>query len=537
MPLTLPANHQTLLWLLIVALLPVAVWRLAGAKRVWKFSRSGTHGTARWASLKDVRRAGLLAGRGVYVGTCQGRYLRAGSDQHVFVLAPTGSGKSVGPVLCTLLSYPESVVVWDIKGELWAKSAGWRSQHAHNRVLRFEPAHPSRSCRFNLLDAIRAGTRFEVGDAQNLAMGIVEPSSKGPKDFWDKSSYTLLTGCILHLCHQARKGGPPATLPELGRMLSSPGRSVDELWEEMAKSSHPVVASAAQDMLDRQGAPAEASGIVSTAKESLSSLFRDPVVARNVSGSDFLIEDLVDHASPVSLYVVTEGDDQVRMTPLVRMLFNLLLRRLAGGLEGEAVQKRHRLLLMIDEFPTLRLPLMAAAIAYIRAYGLQAFLVAQNYGQLHAAYGQDEPITANCGVFCAFPPAPSDQKTAKYLSELTGVTTVERQQVTHTRQGVSRTRQESARPLMTPDEVRTMRGPQKDAQDRIVRPGEMLIFAQGQPPIRGTQPLYFADPAFAERAAIPAPKQSDALPRLPGKPSPLPNDDAEGIDAECAGEP
>ena len=74
----------------------------------------------------------------------------------------------------------------------------------------------------NLLDAIRVGAHFEVGDAQNLAMGIVEPSSKGPKDFWDKSSYTLLTGCILHLCHQARQGGPPATLPELGRMLSSP---------------------------------------------------------------------------------------------------------------------------------------------------------------------------------------------------------------------------------------------------------------------------------------------------------------------------
>src|SRR5690606_26955796 len=119
------------------------------------------HGSARWAEKKDIQAAGLLprprsflevvSGRdapsstGVYVGGWEDKegnfyYLRHNGPEHVLTFAPTRSGKGVGLVVPTLLSWPASSVVTDLKGELWALTAGWRKKHARNKVLRFEPA-------------------------------------------------------------------------------------------------------------------------------------------------------------------------------------------------------------------------------------------------------------------------------------------------------------------------------------------------------------------------------------------------------------
>ena len=106
-------------------------------------------------------------------------YLRHNGPEHVLCYAPTRSGKGVGLVVPTLLSWGESAVVTDLKGELWALTAGWRQQHAKNRVLRFEPAAANGSVCWNPLDEIRLGTEHEVADVQNLATLIVDPDGKG----------------------------------------------------------------------------------------------------------------------------------------------------------------------------------------------------------------------------------------------------------------------------------------------------------------------------------------------------------------------
>ncbi|MGZ8181079.1 MAG: type IV secretory system conjugative DNA transfer family protein, partial [Methylobacter sp.] len=76
---------------------------------------------------------------------------------------------------------------------------------------------------------------------------------------------------------------------------------------------------------------------------------------------------------------------------------------------------------------------------------------------------------------------------------------------------VSRTMQEVQRPLLTPDECLRMPGPKKNADGEIEKPGDMVIYVAGYPAIYGKQPLYFKDPVFLARAAIPAPKFSDKL--------------------------
>ena len=169
------------------------------------------HGSARWAKRRDIEEAGLLAEDGVYVGSWiddRGRqvYLRHNGQEHVLAFAPTRSGKGVGLVIPTLLAWRHSAVVTDLKGELWALTAGWRKQHAGQKVLRFEPASLSGGVAWNPMDEIRLGTEHEVGDVQNLATLIVDPHGKGMEDHWSKTAQALLVGVILHVLWRTRNG-------------------------------------------------------------------------------------------------------------------------------------------------------------------------------------------------------------------------------------------------------------------------------------------------------------------------------------------
>ena len=506
------------------------------------------HGSARWADRNDIQAAGLLPRdrsflevvtnqeaptvSGVYVGGWQDKkgrffYLRHSGPEHVLTYAPTRSGKGVGLVVPTLLSWSSSSVITDLKGELWALTAGWRKEHARNKVMRFEPASSSGGVCWNPLDEIRLGSANEVGDVQNLATLIVDPDGKGLDSHWQKTAYALLVGVILHALYKARNEGGTATLSGIDAMLADPDRDVGELWLEMTTYQHVdgenlhVIGAAARDMIDRPDE--EAGSVLSTAKSYLA-LYRDPVVARNVSRSEFRIRDLMHADDPVSLYIVTQPNDKARLRPLVRVMVNMIVRLLADRMdfrEGRPVAHyKHRLLMMLDEFPSLgRLEIMQESLAFVAGYGIKCYLICQDINQLKSretGYGHDEQITSNCHVQNAYPP--NRVETAEYLSRLTGQTTVVKEQVTTSGKRmalmdnqVSRTVQEVQRPLLTVDECLRMPGPRKNDAGEIVEPGDMVVYVAGYPAIYGKQPLYFKDPVFLARASIAAPKVSDSL--------------------------
>ena len=116
---------------------------LAFGGAAWRASHrtpSTTYGSARWADGSDVMRADLLGDTGVVLGLYDERYLRHDGPEHVLAVAPTRSGKGVGLVLPTLLSWTGSAVIHDIKGENWTLTAGWRSRFSD--CLRFDPTDP-----------------------------------------------------------------------------------------------------------------------------------------------------------------------------------------------------------------------------------------------------------------------------------------------------------------------------------------------------------------------------------------------------------
>ena len=498
----------------LAALLGVAVVALASARRR-RTAASVAHGSSRWATTREVRKAGLLRDSGVVL--CQtddaeykttlgrdgapkttvrrlGRLVRHDGPEHVLCFAPTRSGKGVGLVIPTLLTWTGSVLVYDIKKENWALTAGWRQQFSH--VWRFEPTAPD-SVRFNPLLEIRRGLH-EVKDAQNVADILVDPTGeKETKDHWQTSAHALLVGTILHVLYAEKD----KTLAGVATFLSDPARSQMDTLNGMLATSHlpegphSVVTQVAREMLNKSDN--ERSGVFSTAMACLG-LYRDPVIARNTSASDFRIADLMNADRPASLYLVVPPSDLARTRPIIRLVLNQIARRLTESMQfGGKTAYRHRLLMLLDEFPSLgRLDFFETSLAYLAGYGMKAFLIAQSLNQLEKAYGPHSSILDNCHVRLTY--AANDDRTARRISDMLGQATEKKMQTTYSGSGLwltnrSESEQEYARPLLTPSEVTQL--PHDDG----------LLLVGGLQPYRGKKVRYFLDPRLQDRAALPAP--------------------------------
>jgi type IV secretion system protein VirD4 len=217
------------------------------------------------------------------------------------------------------------------------------------------------------------------------------------------------------------------------------------------------------------------------------------------------------------------AEDKDRMKPLMRLIINQLVRVLlrpeityVGG--RPQMPHRHRMLLMLDEFPSYgKLEVFQEALAYIAGHGIKAYLIMQDIAQLWGAYGRDESVISNCHVRVAY--APNKIETADWLSRMTGTATIVKEDITTSGgrfsavlSNVSRTYHQISRPLATPDEIMRLKSPAKDAGDIITEPGDMLVFVAGHAPILGTQSLYFRDPIFSSRASIAAPPGDQGMP-------------------------
>ena len=384
-----------------------------------------TYGSARWAGLADLKRAGLLGSDGVFLGRWRSKYLRHAGPEHVMAFAPTRSGKGVGLVVPTLLSWTGSAIIHDIKGENWDLTSGWRARFS--RCVRFDPTDRS-SPRYNPLMAVRRG-EHEVRDVQNIADILVDPEgSLERRNHWEKTGHALLVGVILHVLYAETD----KTLCGCVRFLSDPKRPFTVTLRAMMttphlgeKGVHPIVAQAARELLNKS--ENERSGVLSTAMSFLS-LYRDPVIAEVTGRSDWRIEYLVGAGEPLSLYLVVPPSDLSRTKPLIRLILNQIGRRLTEELPGK---EQRRLLLMLDEFPALgRLDFFESALAFMAGYGIRAYLIAQSLNQIEKAYGPNNSILDNCHVRIAF--ATNDERTARRVSDALGTTTELRSQKNYT---------------------------------------------------------------------------------------------------------
>lgn len=533
-------TFKALILTIIAFVLAICVFRILFTRNLKKNNRTASlYGSSHWATYEEVAAAGLVNNNGAIVGgytqpaplwklgaSEETVYLRDEGPTHILAVAPTRSGKGISLVIPTLLTWPESAFVLDIKGENWLLSSGWRSQKV-GPCIRFEPTDPSgKSARYNPLAEIAIGTANETREVQTVASMLIDPDGKGLDDHWTKAAFTILTGAITHEIYVAKDERREPSIEHVRDELAS-GDSAETLvnWESykhLGSAVHPIVLKVVKEV--KQKADKELSGVFSTANAALG-LWTDPTICMNTTNHTFKIHDMVNGINnkdtrPVSLYVVIPPSDLTRLRPILRLFVTqivfALTQKMVANNGAVSAGHTHRLLLMLDEFPQLRkLDLFEAALAFIGGYGLKAYMICQSFKQLTDIYGRDETISANCRVQICY--APNDEDTARIVSEKCGkgTVTVGSSSISGKRFALSvfGKSQESisysqqARDLLTPDETRRLRTA-KMKGTQVIEGGDMLVFASGSAPIYGKQTPFFLDDVLDNRSKMSPPTES-----------------------------
>lgn len=315
-------------------------------------------------------------------------------------------------------------------------------------VLKFEPTALSGSAKFNPFDEIRMGTPDEVKDCQNICRILADPTGKGYEGnnaHWTNNASDLLFAIVLHLKWTLKDepvnittvleflasgtGGLQKLIKEIKEGVLSGSVKHDESGEILQYSNnadekvyfHPRVFQIFSKMAST---PDKEFGSIQSTLETALSVYRDPVVAENMSRSDFKIHDLMNHDKPVSLYLIVPPSDIDRMMPAFRTIVELLYRRNVEKMEFDLKDKntkanKHRLLMLLDEFPQLgKLETFETAMGVIAGYGIKAFVICQSVMQINKLYGKDNGIISNCEVQVYY--APNDQETAEQLARMLG---------------------------------------------------------------------------------------------------------------------
>lgn len=490
-----------------------------------KYKKSNVHGSSEWASYDDLKKAGLIDNdEGIYIGGFLNKktkcieYLRDNSNSVTIICAPPQSGKTAGIVIPNLLSWPQSAFVYDIKGELWRSTARFRKEQLGQIVLKFDPSSDDgSSCQINPLLQVRIGKK-EVKDVQDIVNILSDPDGLREDAHWKAAAESFLVGAILHTLY-ARKD---KSLPGLMYMLSDPERDIEGVLNAMLNTihdpnhvfgwknpntgepiyTHSTISSVAREMLNKS--EGERSSVISTAMRFLK-LYHDPIVANNVRGNSFLISDLMNNDKPVSLYLSISPSDKSRVRPLLRLIINQMFTRFLENAESQDERNlsnyKHKLLLMLDEFPSLgKMDELKASLAYVSGYGIKPIIVTQDIKQIYEIYGNQTSFLGLCKNKIGY--AANDETTARMISKWTGVSTVRKESKSFSGNNfdnVSKGMTEVSRYLLTEDEVMRL---DKD---------DLIISIENMKPIYGKKTFYYNDPVFKNRVSKIALEKSDSI--------------------------
>lgn len=265
---------------------------------------------------------------------------------------------------------------------------------------------------------------------------------------------------------------------------------------------HPHVRQIFQAMIDK---PDKEFGSILSTLDTALIIYRNPVLVKNISESDLVMKDLMDCEKPISLYLVFGPGEIDVVRPLCRVIVEMMWRLNVEEMKfvgGKMLEHKHRLLMLLDEFPALgKMGGIEQSEGFLAGYGIKLMIIAQDINQINSLYGKDNYVISNCQVQIYH--APSDNNSARYLSDKLGNKT--EKQTSTSRNSVILPMPNSfndsymSRPLMYADEVSRL-------SDK-----KLLLFCKGLAPICCNKIRYFEDEVFAPRVKIKAPDTSDKI--------------------------
>jgi type IV secretion system protein VirD4 len=487
--------------------------------------KQNVFGTARWASEKDIEKAGLLGlSGGMIVGQTSDakvsaaydmdknsvvlhllkkgrRYIVQAGIYNMLLAAPTRAGKGVSNVIPTLLSYPGSMIVLDFKGENFDMTSGFRA--TFGRVYRWEPVGYS-GHHFNPMMEIRGG-EDAFSDANLIADILTTPASgahsgNASSEHFTTAARDFLTSLILHcLCSD----WPDKSLPGCRSFLAQADPEDPEnskyIYDLMINADHgdPAVHQSVVEgaSAQRKRPDDEGGSVLSTVNNALA-VFADAKIKRNTADSEFYIGEFESTNVPITLYITIQYSDVQRISSLIRMFITLFSRRFTSGQTSAAKRKfKIPLLFILDEFDKLgRMDELEMNMGIHNGFGIHYFLIFQSINQLNKLYTKDHSFLAHCRNSIFFAPGAGEYDNAELISKICGKESISKANISYSggRGGAgynnaSLSTQDQERNLINADEV------MKLPLDRFI------LLVQGMPPYIGKKNVFYEDPVFKSR--------------------------------------
>ncbi|MGH8156194.1 MAG: type IV secretory system conjugative DNA transfer family protein [Rhodanobacteraceae bacterium] len=507
--------------------LPLLAWLLL-VLPLLRRRRASLHGDASFATLADLRSAGLLkqTPESILIGSHEGRYLWLGGSRHVIAISPTRSGKTTSIAIPVLLTYQHSIVVLDVKGELFKATSGWRGAQGHAIRVWAPYDESGQTHRFNPMTALAgmdAGKR--MGEIQTMA-AILYPDESGEDPFWTSQARAAFTAFASFLFEAwdadmlplVPAGAPRTALPHpdtspkfpsFERILrlssGADGGGIKATLDAILSDSRYAYVSPQTRTVFRNLcglAKQTFSSVLATMQAPLQQ-FLNPLLAAATNGTDFDLASL--RKRPTTLYVIVPANKLDESGKLLNVFFSSVIGANLDRQLGEALDLKYQLLMLMDEFTAMgRVEAWARRISVSAGYGVRDLCIVQSRAQLRSAYGDDDAqnFITNHGVQIVF--APREQADANEYSEMLGYRTLRRKHRSTSRgRGVNQVSinfTEEKRALLLPQEVKEL------PQD------EELIFHEGYRPIRAKKNWFFKDRALRQRAAIAPARVRTAVP-------------------------
>jgi len=473
-----------------------------------------THGDARFATLADMKKAGLLERKpeSILIGKYKGRHLWLGGAQHVITISPTRSGKTASLAIPVLLTYGHSIVVLDLKGELYKATSGKRKAMGQ-QILVWAPydeqGHTHRFNPMTLLAGMAPAKR--IGEVQTIA-AILYPDQPGADPFWTTQARAAFTAFASYLfeawdsSHPNSAGASPSLVntledfPSFERILRFSSGSDDESTREMLvallKEAKPgTISTQTRTVFANLAGLADdtCSSVIATMQAPLQQ-FLSPILAAATNATDFDIRSL--RKKPTTLYVNIPTNKLDESSKLLNIFFSTVIGNNLDKQLGEEPDLTYQMLMLMDEFTAMgRVDVWAKRISIAASYGVCDLCIVQSRAQLSGTYGENDAqnFITNHGAQIVF--APREQADANAYSEMLGYRTVRKQQRSTSQGGsgrqVSTSHVEERRALLLPQEIKELPA------------DEELIFYEGCKPIRARKNWFFKDKAFQKAASMP----------------------------------
>lgn len=453
------------------------------------------YGEARFAHPADLAKKDMFkpSPTALVVGRMGSKLVYMSGQQFALLAAPTRSGKGVGIVIPNLLSYPDSVVVLDIKQENFELTSGWRASQDHDVHL-FNPfAEDHRSSRWNPLHYV-ADDVFRISDVMSLAE-ILYPDGTSDQKFWVSQARNAFVAFAMYLFEKrdfqksAGIGNEAIPEPTLGAIYRLSSGSGDELKPYLQKlaSEHFLGAetkNAFANLLSQE--ERTFASIMGSFREPLN-IFINPVLDAATSGNDFLLTNL--RKRKTTIYIGIQPNKLAESRIIINLFFSQLIKLNTKELPSQDASLKHQCLLLMDEFTAIgRVDILAHAVSFIAGYNLRLLPIIQSTSQLEATYGPDVARTFVTNHALQIVYTPREQKDANDYSEMLGYTTVRKESTSRSRGDLSRSHADERRALMLPQELKSMSNTK-----------EVFFFEALPHPVMCDKIRYYEDSYFTKR--------------------------------------